>query len=220
MTRIYRYILDTDCGMAPCVDDGMISLATCKPGIRKMARGGDWVAGFMPGTHTRGALVWAGRVEQALSFGRYQRTFPNRIDSVYKLVDDGQYQRLKPGYHCDPAQMDRDVDNPVLLFEKVSSWYFGAAPRSLPDRLMHLAAEGRGYRVNFREPDDLALWEAWLVGHEPGKRAEPRHDLVLCAGCQFCGGSNAPKGCGSRAKFKTEKLKRCYPTHSATCAAT
>ena len=46
MTRIYRYILTHNTGMAPCPENGMITLGTCKPVIRRVARAGDWVLGF------------------------------------------------------------------------------------------------------------------------------------------------------------------------------
>ena len=32
---IYSYVLAKDIGMAPCVSDGMLSLALCKVGIRQ-----------------------------------------------------------------------------------------------------------------------------------------------------------------------------------------
>jgi hypothetical protein len=62
MTRILRYILQHDTGMAPCVDNGLVSLATCKPKIRAGARSGEWVIGFRPSPAPRGLMVWAGRV--------------------------------------------------------------------------------------------------------------------------------------------------------------
>jgi hypothetical protein len=63
MTRILRYILETDNGMAPCIDGGLVTLATCKPIIRRSARPGDWVLGFYPSPFERGMLAWAGRVD-------------------------------------------------------------------------------------------------------------------------------------------------------------
>jgi len=48
MARFYRYILRADVGMAPCVDNGRVTLATCMPQIRATAVIGDWIAGFRP----------------------------------------------------------------------------------------------------------------------------------------------------------------------------
>lgn len=149
MTRIYRYILDSDGGMAPCAQNGLISLGTCKPTIRRTAKRGDWVAGFMPGTARRGQLVWAGLVTSKLSHEEYRRRFPRRRDAVYGLDESGRYESHLRGYHCSPTQQERDSSNPVLLFADNESRYMGGRSEILPDELMHLAASGRAHRVNF-----------------------------------------------------------------------
>ena len=210
MTKIYRYILATDNGMAPCIDGGFFSLATCMPGIRKMARDGDWVAGFMPGSGNCGELVWAGRVERTLPTGKYQSTHPSRRDAVYRQCATG-FERLLKGYHCDPKQQARDTANPVLVYSAAQSWYFGSKPRQLPDWLRHLAAVGRNYRVNFRQDGDLSEWEAWLATEPPGIHGSPRDKLILCPGCRYCGsGPNDPKGCGNGPNAKPKmKPKGC-----------
>ena len=210
MTKIYRYILDTDCGMAPCFDAGIISLATCKPGIRKQARKGDWVAGFWPGSKNWGLLVWAGQVAQSMPTGEYHRSHSKRQDAVYRELRDGNFGRLKPGYHCDPKQMERDVRNPVLLFDRSANWYFGTNPRELPESLKHLSARGQGYRGNFRKDGDLERWSAWLREFAPGVRGKPRDELILCPGCINCTKSRAlPRvGCNVR-KIPTRAPKRC-----------
>lgn len=89
MTRIYRYIQTHDSGMAPCPDGGQITLATCKPVIRRVARPGDWVIGFRPGSLERGLVLWAGRVESKLSHGEYQRRHTKRSDAVYREGEAG-----------------------------------------------------------------------------------------------------------------------------------
>lgn len=209
MTRIYRYILETDCGMAPCIDDGMISLATCKPGIRKHAQQGDWVAGFWPGSDHRGLLVWAGRVGATMSTGDYQRSHPNRQDAAYEERTDGGYEPLKRGYHCGQEAMDRDTDHPVLLFDRAASWYWGARPRDLPPELRHLRAAGRQYRVNFRQEGDLERWIAWLGETSPGIHGAPRDALALCPGCVHCQGNGPPSNCGQRRQTTKRKPKGC-----------
>ena len=44
----FIYIQSVDCGLAPCVQRGVWSLALCKPGIRKQARKGDVVIAVTP----------------------------------------------------------------------------------------------------------------------------------------------------------------------------
>jgi Nucleotide modification associated domain 2 len=90
VTRIYRYILANDCGMAPCPENGLITLGTCKPVIRRLARPGDWVLGFRPGSLVRGLVLWAGKVECKMSHGEYQRTHASRSDAVYRSPANGE----------------------------------------------------------------------------------------------------------------------------------
>mgnify|MGYP003610639374 CR=1 FL=1 len=172
MTRIYRYILTHDTGMAPCPENGLITLGTCKPVIRRKARPGDWVLGFRPGSLVRGLVLWAGKVERTTTHGDYQRAYPKRSDAVYRLAEDGQYERLAPDYHPAQSEMDRDTSAPVLLFDPRRSYYFNGIPEPLPEDLAHLAAAGRGHRVTEAAPDLVARLEAWLVEVAP-KRSRP-----------------------------------------------
>ncbi len=48
MARFYRYVLAHDNGTAPCPQNGLLTLATCKPAIRKTASAGDLIAAFAP----------------------------------------------------------------------------------------------------------------------------------------------------------------------------
>ena len=140
MSRAYRYILTHDSGMAPCPDRGQISLATCKPVIRRVARPGDWVLGFRPGSLERGLMLWAGKVAEKMSHGEYQQRHSNRSDAVYRMGKDGDYERLDPAYHPSQSEMDRDVREPVLLFDRTVSVYLTGQPAPLPAGLAHLAA--------------------------------------------------------------------------------
>ncbi|MAY20771.1 MAG: hypothetical protein CL955_09155 [Erythrobacteraceae bacterium] len=92
MTRIYRYILQTDTGMAPCIFDGRLTLATCKPKIRASAKPGDWVLGFYPRPFERGLLAWAGRIARKVEIDDYEREFRGRPDAVYRQKTDGSFK--------------------------------------------------------------------------------------------------------------------------------
>lgn len=199
MTRIYRYILTHDHGMAPCLADGRITLATCKPAIRRMARPGDWVLGFRPGSLERGLLLWAGKVERVLDHGEYEREFRGRADAVYRKRRSGAYQRLNPDYHPTRKEMDRDTSCPVLLFDRAQSRYLDGQPEALPQELAHLAAAGRGHRVNGTQGGDVARLEAWLAtlntAHAPSvaqsirdsgptnMSCHPRSRIIVRRGC-------------------------------------
>lgn len=162
MSRIFRYILAQDRGMAPCIDDCLITLATCKPRIRSAAEARDWVIGFRPGRHAHGLVAWAGRVECIYEIGAYEKEFRNRRDAVYRALTTGGFERLRPEYHPDASQFQRDISAPVLVFDRHSSWYFGTNARMLPEQLQHLAASGRGHRVNGSRDGDIEELERWL----------------------------------------------------------
>lgn len=132
----------------------------------------------------RGLVLWAGKVEQCLSHADYQRKYRKRSDAVYALGGDGVYQRLRSDYHPTQAEMDRDVGSPVLLFEPARSYYFNGVPVPLPDDLAHLAAAGRGHRVNGSKPGDAKRLEDWLrhlnVGPAFSGKKRPRGPAGTC----------------------------------------
>jgi hypothetical protein len=172
--RFYRYILRHDNGMAPCIDGGLVTLATCKPQIRRGAKVGDWVAGFLPRPHERGLVAFAGRVAELVTVGKYEERFRGRRrDAIYRQNPDGTFTRLQPEYH--PDDFRKDVSAPVLIFDRSATWYFGDHPQCLPEELSHLAAAGRPNRVNGATETDIALLEGWLMTKgKPGRHGSPR----------------------------------------------
>lgn len=187
MTRIYRYILTHDHGVAPCPAGGRITLATCKPVIRRTASPGDWVLGFRPGSLERGLLLWAGRVERVMEHGDYEREYRGRPDAVYREVEGGGFERLLPDYHPSQKELNRDTSAPVLLFDPAVSVYLNGQPRPLPQDLAHLAAAGRGHRTGGTLPGDVARLEAWLSSLEK----LPPADAVVAARGSGCGSKTA-----------------------------
>ena len=180
MTQLFRYILKDDNGMAPCVEGGIMTLATCKPKIRRSAKMGDWIAGFMPRRHKQGLLVYAGRVERKLDWGSFEAELRGRKDAVYRPLPNGRIKRLREDYHPDEKRMNKDLSAPVVVFDKNAYWYFGDNPETLPDCLLHLGASGRGYRVNGATEEDVKRLEKWLrSGHPTGVHGKPRRDGCL-----------------------------------------
>ncbi|MDR3510338.1 MAG: hypothetical protein P4L73_01775 [Caulobacteraceae bacterium] len=182
----YRYVLAYDDGWAPCIDGGLVTLATCKPRIRRGAEVGDWVAGFYPGSQNRGVVAWVGRVASKLAIGDYEKTYRGRRDAVYRPKFDGTVERLKPGYHPDANEIRKDLSAPVLVFDESATWFFGDTPYELPVDLLPLAARGQGHRVRLRLPDDLDRLQQWLRGIAPaGIYGKPRMQAKLdgCGGC-------------------------------------
>jgi len=181
MTRILRYILQHDTGMAPCIDHGLVSLATCKPKIRASAKPGEWVVGFRPGLAHRGLAVWAGQVAECINVGEYERLHSckrrgGRADAVYRELPSGGFKRLRPQYHPGPDEFLKDTTAPVLIFDPKATWYFGSEPQMLPEHLLHIAAGGRGHRVNGTLEGDAVALQTWLADiAPPGVHHSPRN---------------------------------------------
>lgn len=183
MARFYRYVLVDDDGMAPCPQDGLLTLATCKPALRRTARAGDLVAGFAPSPFPRDMLVYAARVLEVVEWPEYAARYGAlaRNDAVYAFRPDGGVLRLRPEYHPTERHLAQDIGGPVLIFDPTETWYFGATPQALPAHLEWCSIGGkgsgsaRGHRVDAvdLEADDSLL--AWLKkAFAPGFHGEPR----------------------------------------------
>ena len=104
MPRLFTYIVAHDIGFAPNPFFSYCTLATCKPGIRKGAVIGDWIAGVGSKKKRQyGRLVYAMEVEETLSFDeywrdpRFQRKKPNRVGSLKQRYGDNIYHRAADG---------------------------------------------------------------------------------------------------------------------------
>jgi hypothetical protein len=106
----YVYKMTTDNGGAPCVCDGLLSLAICKPQIRKNAPIGSLIIGI-GGKALGGRLIYAARVTGKLSHGCYYRAkcFHPRPDCIYRELNGLAQLNTGPRYHDDGSQLEKDV---------------------------------------------------------------------------------------------------------------
>jgi len=110
--KIYLYKMTTDCGGAPCVFRGLLSLAICKPEIRKGAREGDIIFGFGDKKKINDErMIYIARVTKKVPPGEYYRNpeYANRPDCIY--YDEKGYAKRKPKakFHKDTDEIPRDV---------------------------------------------------------------------------------------------------------------
>src|SRR6266481_3668348 len=99
--RVHTYVIATDAGSAPNYGPPFVTLAVCKPRIRRKAAIGDLVlafAGRQVNPSEPHSVVWAGIVAEKMSFADYwsDRRFagkkPGRSrlsDNFYRPVDGG-----------------------------------------------------------------------------------------------------------------------------------
>jgi hypothetical protein len=113
----FVYKMTTDNGGAPCVANGLLTLAICKPAIRSSGEICDWIYGF-GGKELKGRLIYIAEVNYKLSNGAYYRSrkYANRPDCIYRYdVKDERFVRKRTAlYHKGNENLKRDLgDCPI-----------------------------------------------------------------------------------------------------------
>lgn len=157
--NIYVYKLTTDNGGAPCVHEGLLSLAICKPHIRTNARMGDWIIGFGGKSvdELKYKLIYIAKVTAIEEQGHYYRKdqYVDRPDCVYQPAGNGFQYRDGKKYHS-AEHLTHDLgqaptfERAVTLLSDQFAYFGGAAERpSLTPPIKDLY-EGlpRDYRKN------------------------------------------------------------------------
>ncbi len=131
-TKLYMYRLTADTGMAPCVDNGLLSLAVCKGGqIRKgvpcytglrhlIGSRGEFASGrvYILGTyHDR--FLYLARVTEVVTMEDYYHGMSDgRTDDIYdylngKLVRNNLFRKLK--IHTESDRIIKDVAGQYVI---------------------------------------------------------------------------------------------------------
>lgn len=165
---LYSYIVADDAGFAPNPFHEYLTLACCKPGIRRTAQEGDYVVGLGP-KHTGNRVVYAMRVTDTLDFDCYwhDRRFRNKRPKVAaggeKAVGDniyhwnertGQWQQETSCHSQKNGQQDwertcKDVSGEKVLISSDFIYWGGKGP-CLPPNLRGLIV-GRAHRSKSNE---------------------------------------------------------------------
>jgi hypothetical protein len=176
MSRLFTYTIPIDDGAAPNPFRGMCSLAICKPGIRREAKEGDWVAGLgsknAPSGDLSQRLVYAMRVEEVLSLEAYDKqaptNWPHRIpdagsadlsgrlgDCIYDFSKGAPVQRTG-GVHG-PENMALDLSGKNVLLSR-HFYYFGSRAIKIPDDLLPICNQTLGHKGESNAPTLIDLW--------------------------------------------------------------
>jgi Nucleotide modification associated domain 2 len=187
MRRLFTYTIPVDDGAAPNPFRGMCSLAICKPGIRRVAEPGDWVAGTgsknSPIGDLSGHLVYAMRVEEVLSLKEYDRQaterWPHRIPNLISLDLSERlgdciydYSRGSPVQRAsvhNSENKETDLSGKNVLISR-DFYYFGNRAVRLPNSLLPICHQTQGHRSDSNAPyfDRFVDWIRGL-GVEPGQ---------------------------------------------------
>jgi hypothetical protein len=160
--KIYVYKIVTDNGGAPCVWHGLLSLAICKPMIRKSAQKGDCILGFGGKSHYKEEpLIYIAMVTAKPKQGEYytKQKYANRPDCIYYQNKNKASLKKSARFHNNSDQLTRDVgldfENAHVLLSN-DFRYFGNKA----------TAE---YKKQFRQIEDLVekLKQGHRVNHPP-----------------------------------------------------
>lgn len=176
-SRLFSYVVRYDTGFAPHVFNGICTLATCKPQIRRAAGLGDWILGTSGLRYCDSSLrvVYLMQVtEDPIPFDLYDSLYPERRPSPQNPLGDniyfldpasGQFQQ-RPNAHHGPKNMPGDLSSTSVLVSR-RFLYFGNRIPKLPDDL-DVVKKGPGHRCSF-EPSVLQRlieWSNSLVGND------------------------------------------------------
>lgn len=171
--RTYLYKLTSDRGGAPCApeplpgQDALLSLAICKPAVRRTACPGDRIVGLTSRILEQRdgypplSVIYLATVEAVLDATAYyaaESSYRQRPDCIYRYVPDSGalVHTGETGLHADPRHRRRDLGREglyenarILLCREFH--YFGPAALALPARCLRLrelaSALGQGHRV-------------------------------------------------------------------------
>jgi hypothetical protein len=205
--RLFTYTIPVDDGAAPNPFRGMCSLAICKPGIRRTAQKGDWVAGLgsrntQHSGDLSGRLVYAMRVDEVVPLADYDRRapadWPHRIpnvgsadlserlgDCIYDYSSGRPVQR--PGVHV-PENRETDLSGENVLVSR-DFYYFGSQAIQLPNDLLPICHQTQNHKSNANAPY-FERFVTWLRGLNlaPGQLYGWPEYIVNWADNAACGG--------------------------------
>jgi hypothetical protein len=156
--KLFSYKLTHDTGFAPNPFFGVLTLATCKPQIRRVKKPGDWIAGFtsrtLCGEHIgEERLIYLFEIEEKISIAdyfldpRFRSKIPDMTsdaklyrtgDNIYRPLNGfaqsiGDFEQLPNENHCG-GEMARDLSGENVLIGKKFA-YFGRNALRIPDGL-------------------------------------------------------------------------------------
>lgn len=194
--KILSYVLTCDTGFAPNPFHGFLTLATCKPNIRKSAKINDVLVGTGSAQSIgNDKLIYAGVISEVVSIEEY---FENKKYAVKKTKLDGGlpekcgdniYQKIDGMWKQSPNEnhfeedMERDINGKnVLVCNKF--WYFGKFAIDIPPEYSEIIKKGPGHKG----VTDTALtnrFMKWIASYKKGMHVEPVHKNSNCsASCE------------------------------------
>jgi hypothetical protein len=214
MNRFYVYKMTVDNGGAPCIQQGVLSLAICKPRIRKTAKKGDVVFGFaanqLGDAVANNALIYVAEVTDSVRGEEYysRKKFSRRPDCIYEW--NGMYFSRRKGakFHNNKDDLKHDlgvypgyIKAQILLSEKFR-YFREESPITLRTRTQKFPCLSRLIG---------SLTQGERVNHPSELRAELERLLALVWRCKSAySATRIPKStCYDSCRDERQKITIC-----------
>jgi hypothetical protein len=193
--HVFSYVVRFDDGNAPNPFGGFLTLAICKPRIRKYAREGDILIGT-GSANTIGVdrLVYAAKIAAVVPLDvygadrRFARKRPSKQkwwrrfgDNIYVKV--GGMWRQRPNEHHGPQEMRRDLSGVNALVCR-KFWYFGEEGPRIPREVRGIIKKMQGH-IRERDPRVVERVLEWIESMPRGRHGSPYH-ASEARGCSPC----------------------------------
>ena len=196
--RLFSYKMTNDSGFAPNPFGHTLTLATCKPRIRRYKLEGDWIAGFTSrklAGHEVGSerLIYLMRVAEKVPIRTYfpDPRFQDKIpdlssscpmaragDNIYRpkhpdAVDYTDFERLPNPNHCAVEDPRRDIAGRYVLIAD-EYYYFGDSALNLPPKCRPVVPRGQSGHGQSTPPEQARrLIEYIRREFRPGRHGDP-----------------------------------------------
>lgn len=201
--QLYSYKMTNDSGFAPNPFGATLTLATCKPMIRKCKKKGQWIAGFTSKAMTRDnvgeeRLVYLMRIGEKIHLGdyyfdpRFQDKIPDMNapgpipkagDNIYLRSYKGalehfEFQQIRNPNHwgiSGPSEYDlrRDISGQFALIAD-EFYYFGARALMIPMDVRPLLPLGQSAHGRLTPPDQAERFVQFIRNiYKPGRHGNP-----------------------------------------------
>lgn len=190
MARVYSYVVKRDYGFAPNPFYGFLTLATCKPQIRKSAEIGDFIIGNSP-SNLGSKLVYMAKVSEVITFDEYWSNprflckRPIMNGSVKKLYGDNIYHHAEDdtwmqenSHHSledgsiNKENLDRDTSHTDRVLIANDYFYFGKDMIDISGYADCLCNHIGQSKPSYESA--VKLWEYLCSNYEMGLIALPR----------------------------------------------
>jgi len=193
---LHSYKMTFDTGFAPNPYWEVLSLATCRPDIRRLANVKDWIAGFTsrtlcgddPGKEN---LVYLMQVTEKIPFEEYYKKYPQKRpancicgDNIYKKLPNGEYEQILNYYHG-ICEIEKDTSTPSVLLSE-NFYYFGKDVVDIHE-YRSIILKGRASKLEFEQARNFINWVIKDV-------AAGRHGLI-----------GEPHGCPKSKSYSKKK---------------